>query len=113
MTDCIVALVTVGSRAEGERIAATLVAEQLAACVNVVGPIHSTYRWEGQVQHDEELLLIVKTRDALFARLAARVQALHSYQTPEVIALPIVAGAEPYLAWLRGSTAAAGESGPQ
>ncbi len=113
MTDCIVALVTVGSRAEGERIAATLVAEQLAACVNVVGPIHSTYRWEGQVQRDEELLLIVKTRGQLFARLAARVQALHSYQTAEVIALPIVAGAERYLAWLRDCTAVAAAPGPQ
>ena len=106
MTDCIVALVTVGSRSEGERIAETLVNEQLAACVNIVGPIQSTYRWKGRVQRDDELLLIVKTRGELFARLAGRVQALHSYQTPEVIALPIVAGAEPYLAWLRASTAA-------
>jgi periplasmic divalent cation tolerance protein len=104
MTDCIVALVSVGSQAEAERIAAALVGEQLAACVNIVGPIRSIYRWEGRVEHDEELLLVIKTRAALFDALAARVTALHSYQTPEVIALPITAGAAPYLDWLLGAT---------
>ena len=104
MTDCIVVLVTVGSREEGERIAEALVSEQQAACVNLVGPIRSIYRWENAVQRDEELLLIIKTRAALFAEVAARVRALHSYQTPEVIALPITAGAEAYLDWLRGVT---------
>ena len=104
MTDCLVVLVTVGSRSEGERIAEALVTEQLAACVNLLGPIQSTYRWEGRVQRDDELLLIVKTRAELFAPLAARVRALHSYETPEVIALPVVAGSEPYLEWVRAST---------
>jgi len=104
MTDCIVVLVTVSSSAEGERIAETVVSEHLAACVNRVGPIRSTYFWEGRVQDDEEWLLVMKTRAAGFAALAARVQALHSYQTPEVIALPIVEGTEAYLGWLRKST---------
>jgi len=104
--DCIVVLVTVGSREEGERIASALVGEQLAACVNIVGPIESIYRWDDQVQRDQELLLIVKTRSALFGDLAARVTALHSYQTPEVIAMPISAGSQAYVDWLRGATRA-------
>lgn len=102
--DEIVVFVTAGSRDEGERIADTLVTEQLAACVNVVGPIRSIYRWEKKVQHDDEWLLIVKTRGALFGDLATRVRALHSYQTPEVIAVPITSGSEAYLDWLRNAT---------
>ncbi len=105
MTDCIVVLVTVPSSADGERIAATVVGEHLAACVNLVGPVGSTYFWEGRVQRDEEWLLVIKTRSALFAELSARIRALHSYQTPELIALPIADGSEPYLEWLRTSTA--------
>jgi periplasmic divalent cation tolerance protein len=104
MSDCIVCLVTVGSQPEGERIAEALVAEQLAACVNILGPLRSIYRWEGAVQRDEEFLLIIKTRAELFARLAAQVQALHSYRTPEVISLPITAGSAAYLDWLRAAT---------
>ncbi|MFQ5665473.1 MAG: divalent-cation tolerance protein CutA [Candidatus Binatia bacterium] len=103
-TDCIVVLVTVGSEEEGERIAAALVTEHLAACVNLVGPVRSIYWWEGQVQREREHLLVIKTRKRLFAKLAARVTALHSYDTPEVIALPITAGLAAYLDWLRGAT---------
>jgi len=102
--DCIVVLVTVASRAEGERIAAAVVAEQLAACVNIVGPIASIYRWDNQVQQDEEFLLVMKSRAALFDELAARATALHSYQTPEVIALPIALGSQAYLDWLLAAT---------
>jgi periplasmic divalent cation tolerance protein len=105
-TDCIVVLVTVGSRQEGERIASAVVGEQLAACVNIVGPIESIYRWDDQVRHDQELLLVIKSRSALFGALAARVTALHSYQTPEVIAVSISAGPRPYLDWLCGATGA-------
>jgi len=104
VTDCIVVLVTVSSLTEGERIAQTVVGEHLAACVNRVGPIRSTYFWEGQVQNDEEWLLVIKTRAARFDELAARVRALHSYQTPEIIALPIAEGTEAYLDWLRTAT---------
>lgn len=102
--ECVVVLVTVSSRDEGQRIASAVVGDQLAACVNIVGPIESIYRWDNQVQHEQELLLVIKTRAALVADLEARVQALHSYQTPEVIALPISAGAQAYLDWLRGAT---------
>jgi periplasmic divalent cation tolerance protein len=100
-------LVTTGSQEEGERISDALVGEQLAACVNVIGPIRSIYRWENQVQRDAEFLLVIKTRTALFSALQARVAALHSYRTPEIIALPIVAGADAYLDWLRAATGVA------
>ncbi len=106
MTDCIAVLVTAGTREEAERIAETLVMERLAACVNVVGPITSIYHWEGRVERGQELLLVIKTRAALFEQLEARVKSLHSYQNPEVIALPISAGAAAYLDWLRGETPA-------
>jgi periplasmic divalent cation tolerance protein len=97
-------LVTVGSREQGERIAEAVVGEQLAACVNVIGPVRSIYRWEEQLQRDDEWLLVIKARAASFDALAARVRALHSYQTPEVIAVPLTAGSAAYLEWLRGAT---------
>ena len=79
--------------------------ERLAACVNVVGPITSIYRWEGRVQEEAEHLLLVKARRADVDRLAVRVRALHSYEVPEVVALDVVDGAAPYLDWVRDSTA--------
>ena len=103
MTHCIVILVTAGSETEAETIARTLVEEQLAACVNIVSPIRSIYRWEEKLAEDREWLLIIKTRAELFAAIEARVKALHSYQTPEVITLPIVQGSEDYLQWLSES----------
>lgn len=102
--DAVVFLVTAATAAEGERIATTLVEERLAACVNVVPGVISTFRWEGAVQREPEVLLIGKTRAARMPAVIARVQALHSYSVPEVLALPILAGADPYLAWLRDAT---------
>src|SRR5712692_73604 len=104
MTDSIVIFVTAGSEAEAEILATALVEEQLAACVNILSPIRSIYRWEGKVADDREWLLLIKTRAERFAAVEAKVKALHSYQVPEVIALPIVAGAEGYMRWLRGET---------
>jgi periplasmic divalent cation tolerance protein len=103
MTDTIVILVTAGSEAEAETIARALVEERLAACVNILSPIRSIYRWQGKVVDDREWLLVIKTQTERFAAVEAKVKALHSYQVPEVIALPIVAGAEGYLHWLRES----------
>jgi periplasmic divalent cation tolerance protein len=100
MTDCIVVFVTAGSEAEAETIAKALVEERLAACVNILSPIRSIYRWEGKVTDDQERLLIIKTRAERFSAVEARVKTLHSYQVPEVIALPIVQGSEGYLRWL-------------
>jgi periplasmic divalent cation tolerance protein len=103
-SDVVVVLVTAPSAEEGARIGRTLVAERLAACVNVVGPIRSIYRWEGAVEEAEEHLLVVKARAADLPALDARVRALHSYDVPEVLALPVVGGAAAYLAWLDEAT---------
>jgi periplasmic divalent cation tolerance protein len=74
--------------------------------VNLVPGVRSIYRWEGAVQDDTEVLLIAKTREALLPALTARVEALHPYDVPEVIALPVTGGSEPYLSWLRASSQA-------
>jgi len=104
MTDFVVVLVTSPSKEESERLAYTLVHEQLAACVNIVAPIQSVYRWEGVIQSEVELMLVIKTRQALVDDLCQRIRALHSYTNPEIIALPILDGSPPYLAWLRDMT---------
>ena len=101
----IVVFVTAPGAEDASRIGRALVEEGLCACANVVGSIRSIYRWEGEVRDDAEALLVLKTRDALFARLEARVRELHSYDVPEIIALPITAGSEPYLLWIDDMTA--------
>ncbi|MGH7774071.1 MAG: divalent-cation tolerance protein CutA [Candidatus Binatia bacterium] len=100
MNGFIVVYVTVGSSDEGERLARALVEERLAACVNRVKPVQSIYRWQDRVEQSEEELLIIKTKRELFDRLKKRVQELHSYSVPEIIALPILEGNESYLKWL-------------
>ena len=95
-------LVTVPHRELAGQIARALVEERLAACVNVVPGLRSIYRWRGQVEEDDELLLIIKTRQERVADVEARVIALHSYDTPEVISLAIEAGSARYLDWLAG-----------
>lgn len=99
--DLAIVLITAGSEQEASRIATHLVEEHLAACVNIVGPIRSIYRWEGKIHHDEERLLIVKAATKSWAQLEKRVRELHSYQTPELIALPLAAASAAYLAWWR------------
>lgn len=100
----VVVLVTASSADEAGGIGRTLVEERLAACANVVGPIRSIYRWQGAVEEAAEHLLLVKARAADVDALAARVRALHSYEVPEVLALPVCAGSSAYLAWLADST---------
>jgi len=80
------------------------VEERLAGCVNIVMPIRSIYRWQGKIEDETEVLLIVKTQKELFAHLKTRVKELHSYAVPEVIALPVVDGSEDYLNWLEEVT---------
>jgi periplasmic divalent cation tolerance protein len=106
-----VVFVTAASEQQAEAIANALVTERLAACVNVVSPIRSIYRWEGKVQSDLEHLMIIKTRVKLVAKVEERVKQLHSYEVPEIIALPIVAGARSYLDWILASTAAPPRAG--
>ncbi len=102
--EAVVVLVTAGSRDEAARIGTALVTERLAACVNVIGPIRSIYRWEGAVEEADEWQLVVKARAADFGALEARVRTLHSYQVPEVLALPVYGGGAAYLAWLDEAT---------
>jgi len=96
----VVVLVTTPTPEEGERIARHLVGEHLAACVNLVPGVRSLFWWEERVQDEQETLLVIKSREDRFDALAARVRSLHSYSVPEVIALPIVRGAEAYLTWI-------------
>jgi len=99
----IVTLCTVPDRESGERIAHALVEERLAACVNVVPGITSVYRWQGKVEKAAECLLISKTGVEKFEALKKRVQELHPYEVPEIIAIPITAGSSEYLKWLTDS----------
>jgi periplasmic divalent cation tolerance protein len=100
----VVVFVTVGSEEEAGRLGRTLVEERLAACVNVIGPIRSIYRWEGAVREDAEHLLTMKARRADVDALTARVRALHSYDVPEIVALDVTGGSAPYLAWVAAAT---------
>ncbi len=97
---------TVPSRDVAEKIADKLVGDRLAACVNILGGVRSIYTWKGEVCRDDELLLVIKSRAALFESLRAAVIALHPYEVPEIISLPIQEGHEPYMQWLRENTSA-------
>ncbi len=104
MTDKIVVLVTCWSRKEARKIARTLVERRLAACVNEIGiPVASTYRWKGRIESAKEFLLVIKTSRKRFAALRGAVRELHSYEVPEIIALPIVVGSDAYLKWIGDS----------
>jgi periplasmic divalent cation tolerance protein len=98
--------VTVPEGPGAETLAHALVTEGLAACVNRLPGIESTFRWEGQVQQDRETLLLVKTTAPAYGALERRIRELHPYEVPEVIAVPIVRGSEPYLSWLDASVTA-------
>ena len=100
MTDKAVVLVTAGSLEEAEKIATALVEGRLAACATIVPSVRSIYRWEGKVQNEQEVLLIIKTSHSRFTALRDEVARLHSYAVPEIICLPIADGAESYLNWI-------------
>jgi periplasmic divalent cation tolerance protein len=101
MTDNIVILCTCPNDDEAERIARALLDARLAACVSVLPGARSFYRWKGQVEQAVESLLVIKSSRPLFDALRAAIEKAHSYDVPEIIALPIVDGAPPYLAWLQ------------
>lgn len=103
---------TAGSRDEADRIASLLVERRLAACVQVVGPIASTYRWDGAIETAEEWLCIAKTARGRFDELSDAIRAAHSYEVPEITALPIVAGSPDYVAWIADSVRGGSGSGP-
>ncbi len=100
MSDFIQVLTTAGSRDEAQRLADVLVSERLAACVQVLGPISSTYWWQGRRETAEEWQCVAKTQSQLYAEVEAAIKAHHSYTTPEILALPILSGHAAYLAWL-------------
>jgi uncharacterized protein involved in tolerance to divalent cations len=101
--DCIQVLTTVPTKQDGKRLAQTLVEERLAACIQVLGPMQSTFRWQGKVETATEYLCLIKTTAAAFGRLRDRIRELHTYDVPELIAMPITAGSEEYIAWLESS----------
>ncbi len=100
-TDFIIVLVTTKDKAEADKISQTLLAEKLIACANIISPVASCFLWQDKIDSAEECLAVMKTHKDLFAELAMRVKALHSYEVPEVLALPVVDGSGEYLAWMR------------
>ncbi len=102
MTDKIVVLSTCSAAEEARKLARYLIEQRLAACVNVIRAVDSFYRWQGKVQEDAEFLLVVKTSRELFSKLRSEWEKLHSYEIPELIALPIVDGSPNYLNWMAG-----------
>ncbi len=104
MEDVVVVLVTVSGEEEGRRIAGVIVEESLAACVNLVPAVQSIYRWKGSVESGEESLLIIKTVSGRLEDLERLIVEIHSYDCPEVIALPVTGGTEGYLDWVRKET---------
>ena len=101
-SNAIVVLITAANGEEARRLAEVLVGENLAACVQILPKIESVYRWKGSIERQDEILLIAKTVALKFEALEREVRALHSYETPEIVALPIIAGSAPYLEWLAG-----------
>lgn len=101
MSDCLVVTITAPSEQLASALAEAAVADHLAACAQVHGPVHSTFRWQGRVDHATEWYCHLKTTRHRFDALAARVRELHPYEVPEIIALPIVQASEAYLEWVR------------
>jgi periplasmic divalent cation tolerance protein len=101
MTDLIVIQTTTGTRHDAQEIAAALVDQRLAACVQVSGPIESTYHWDGQQQTSEEWLVVIKTLAARFADVERAILAMHPYEQPEILALPVAEVNANYAKWLR------------
>ncbi len=103
MTDKIVVLSTCASSEDADRLARMLVEQRLAACVNVLPNMRSVYRWKGEIESAEECLLVIKSSRAHFTPLRLALEAAHSYELPEALALPVVDGSPLYLEWLEGS----------
>jgi len=102
----LVVLTTADSAELADRIAAALIERRLAACVNIVGPVTSVYRWKGEVTRDEERLLVIKTSTTKFDRVREAIEELHTYDIPEVLALPVHGGSARYLGWIDDCLAA-------
>lgn len=100
MTDCVQVIATTGTREQADEIARALVDRRLAACVQVAGPITSTYHWKGRVETSREWQCIAKTRRGLYEQVEEAIRQLHAYEVPEILAVPVTAANSAYLAWL-------------
>lgn len=100
MTDAIQVITTTESKEDADKIAQRLVEDRLAACVQVLGPISSTYRWQGRIETAQEWQCLAKSRRQLYDQLEEAIRRIHPYDEPEIIALPVLASSEGYLAWL-------------
>jgi periplasmic divalent cation tolerance protein len=96
----VIVLVTTASKQEAEKITQHLLKQRLIACANITGPVSSHFRWYGKLETAEEYLIFMKSRRDLFDKLAETVKALHSYEVPEILVLPVVGGSKDYLSWL-------------
>ena len=110
MTDKVIVLSTCPSREEAKRIARGLIEARLAACVNIVGGVVSVYQWQGAIEESDEVMLVVKTRRDLLARLNERLAGMHSYEVPESIAIPLAEGLPAYIEWMGRELAPTGNS---
>jgi len=99
-----IVFVMAASEAEASTIARTLVEERLAACVNLIAPVRSIYRWRGAIEESSECLLLIKTGTRHYAKLERRIMQMHSYKVPEIVAVPLVQGSRDYLKWIADST---------
>lgn len=100
----LIVFVTASSKEEAEKIAKGVLEEKLAACVNIIDAVHSHFWWQGKIDSAEEALLIIKTKKTLINKLIRKVKSIHSYELPEIIALPIIYGSKEYLDWVNEST---------
>jgi len=106
--DSLLVLTNLPDRASAEKLATLLIEQRLAACVNVLAPCGSVYRWQGEIRHDEEHPLLIKTAQDRYAELEAAIRANHPYELPEIIAVPVVHGLPAYLGWVLSETRAGG-----
>lgn len=104
MTACCQVTTAVDEESLAEELAAAIVAERLAACAQILGPVRSVYRWEGDVRHTREWLVVAKTTIARLPQLTARIRALHRYEVPEIVSVAIASGDRDYLGWIRRET---------
>ena len=93
-------LVTTGNKEEAEKIVCSLLEEKLIACANIIGSVSSVFQWSGKIERSEEYLVLMKSRIDLFERLLNHIESTHSYEVPEIIALPIIKGSDVYMSWL-------------
>ena len=108
MTEYIQVSMTVEKREDAERIGREAVESRMAACVQIMGPVSSIYRWKGRMEESEEWLCLLKTRKDLFDQLAEKLRSLHPYEVPEIVAVPLIAGNPDYLCWIAEETRAGG-----